>query len=63
MEELYNYMYWGDYNKRMEELASIALPEPWSFTGKNDFAILKNYIKHTFWKLRKEGKIVENETL
>lgn len=61
MEELYNYMYWGDYNKRMEELASMALPEPWSFTGKDDYAILKNYLKYTYWKLRKEGKIEENE--
>ena len=61
MEELYNFMFWGDYNKRMEELAAMTLPEPWSFTGKNDNAILKNYLKYTYWKLRKETKVVENE--
>ena len=33
MEELYNFMAWGDYNKRMEELAELALPEQWSFEG------------------------------
>lgn len=27
MEDLYNYMIWGDYNKRIEELANLALPE------------------------------------
>ncbi len=61
MEELYNFMFWGDYNKRMEELAAMTLPEPWSFTGKNDNVILKNYLKYTYWKLRKETKVVENE--
>lgn len=61
MEELYNFMLWGDYNKRMEELAAMTLPEPWSFTGKSDNAILKNYLKYTYWKLRRETKVVENE--
>lgn len=27
MEDLYNYMIWGDYNKRMEELANLAIRE------------------------------------
>ena len=61
MEDIYNYMIWGDYNKRMEELASIALPEPWSFKGRDDNSILKNYLKYTFWKLREENKVVTNE--
>lgn len=61
MEDIYNYMMWGDYNKRMEELAAMALPEPWSFKGRDDNSILKNYLKYTFWKLREENKIVANE--
>lgn len=61
MEELYNFMSWGDYNKRMEELASLALPEQWSFQGRNDFGILKNYMKYTFIKLRKESKVYLND--
>lgn len=61
MEDIYNYMYWGDYNLRMKELSEMALDEPWSFTTNDDYAILKNYLKYTFWKLRKEGKVIENE--
>lgn len=61
MEEVYNYMVWGDYNKRMEELAAQSIPETWSFHGRNDYEILKNYLKYTYWKLRDENKIIENE--
>ena len=61
MEELYNYMYWGDYDKQMEVLADMALPKKWNVEGKGVYYILKNYMKYTFWRLRKEGKIVENE--
>lgn len=61
MEDLYNYMIWGDYNKRMDELANLAIPEKWSFGKSNDYSILKNYLKYTFLKLRRENKIVETE--
>lgn len=61
MEELYNYMYWGDYDKHMEALAKMALPEVWDIEGKGAYYILKNYMKFTYWRLRKEGKVVENE--
>lgn len=61
MEELYNYMYWGDYDKRMDELSEIALSETWNVVGKGTNYILKNYLKYTFWKLRTEGKVIENE--
>ena len=61
MEELYNYMIWGDYNKRMDELASLALDEPWSFGDQNDLGILKNYMKHTFFRLLLEKKVIETE--
>lgn len=60
MEELYKFMYWGDYNKRMEELAEMALLEKWSFAEKNDYSILKNYMKHSFTRLQEEGKVYED---
>ena len=60
MEELYDHMNWGDYNKHMEELSNLAIPEKWSFADRDDNAILKNYLKYTFWKLKEEGKVVEN---
>ena len=43
MEDLYSYMIWGNYNQRMEELAGLTIPEQWSFTGKDDNGILKNF--------------------
>ena len=59
MEDLYNYMIWGDYNKRMEELANLAIPEKWSFDGADDNGILKGYLEHTFQRVYEEGKILE----
>lgn len=39
-------------------LASIALPEVWCFSYDTDkHSILKNYIRYTFYKLAKEGKV------
>lgn len=61
MEDLYNYMLWGDYNKRIEELAGLAMPEKWSFREATDNAILKNYLKYTFKRLRQQSKIVETD--
>lgn len=60
MEELYNYMYWGDYNKRMEELA-VLTKEKWSFDERNDNSILKNYMKYTYWKLESENKVIRTK--
>lgn len=57
--DVYNYIYWGDYEQRLNELSQIALEEPWSFPGKGDHAILKNYLRHTFNRLQEEGKILE----
>lgn len=57
MEELYSYMFWRDYNKRMDELAALS-PEQWSFSGKNDNSILKNYMKYTYAKLEEENKVI-----
>lgn len=60
--DIYDYMYWGDYNARIKELASKAIPETWSFPNKNDYSILKNYLKYTFLKLQEENKILETDT-
>lgn len=59
--DIYAYMYWGDYNKRISELADLAQDEPWSFTksDKESNVILKNYLKYTFFKLQEENKVIE----
>ena len=46
---VYDYMSWGDYNRKINELANLALPESWSFADKTDNSILKNYLKYTFF--------------
>lgn len=60
--DIYDYMYWGDYNARIKELASKALPEKWSFEDEDDYSILKNYLKYTFNKLQDEKKVIETDT-
>ncbi len=60
--DIYDYMYWGDYNARIKELAEKALSEKWSFEDKNDYSILKNYLKYTFNKLQDEQKVIETDT-
>ena len=60
--DIYDYMYWGDYNAQIQTLADKALPEKWSFEGKNDNSILKNYLKYTFNKLQDENKVIETDT-
>lgn len=60
--DIYDYMYWGDYNAQIQKLAEKALPEKWSFEGKDDNYILKNYLKYTFKKLQEENKIIETDT-
>ena len=49
--DIYDYMYWGDYNLQIQKLADKALAEKWSFEDKDDNYILKNYLKYTFNKL------------
>lgn len=58
--EIYDYMYWGDYNKQMDELATLT-QEEWSSSGRTDNNILKKYMRYTFWKLLSENKIIETE--
>lgn len=60
--DIYDYMYWEDYNAQIQALAEKALPEKWSFEDKEDNSILKNYLKYTFNKLQDEGKVIETDT-
>lgn len=60
--DLYDYMYWGDYNAQIQSLSEKALDENWNFEGRADNYILKNYLKYTFNKLQDERKIVETDT-
>lgn len=60
--DIYDYMYWGDYNLQIQKLADKALSEKWSFEGKDDNYILKNYLKYTFNKLQEEEKVIETNT-
>lgn len=59
---VYEYMYWGNYNERIQELANKALPEKWSFDDKKDYSILKNYLTYTFNKLQEENKVLETDS-
>lgn len=58
---IYDYMYWGDYNAQIKSLAEKALAEKWSFEGKDDYSILKNYLNYTFKKLQEENKVIETD--
>ena len=53
--------YMGDYNKTLEYLANIALPELWSFPAEKDYFILKNYLQYTFDRLQEENKIITTD--
>lgn len=59
--DIYDYMQWGDYNSQIQKLAEKALPEKWSFEGKDDNYILKNYLRYTFKKLQEENKVIETD--
>lgn len=59
--DIYDYMLWGDYNKRISDLADFCINETWSFSTKNDKSILKNYLKYTFSKLQEENKVLESD--
>lgn len=61
MEDLYTFMKWGDYNKVIESLAALALPENWSFNNDGSNSILKNYLSRTFEKLQEENKVIETD--
>lgn len=51
------------YDRKLKLLATNDLPpEKWSYSGKEDFGILRSYLSYTFEKLWQEREIVnENE--
>lgn len=50
------------YTNKLQLLATNELsPEKWSYAGKNDFGILKNYLSFTFEKLWKEREAACDE--
>lgn len=55
----------GNYEFFTNKLALLATnelpPEKWSYAGKNDFGILKNYLYYTFEKLWKEREASEED--
>lgn len=59
--EIYDYIYWGDYNKRMDELATLT-NEEWNYGTRTDNHILKKYMRHTYWKLEEEGKVIRTDS-
>ncbi|MCF8335670.1 MAG: DUF3825 domain-containing protein [Bacteroidales bacterium] len=59
-EELFKFAYFPKYDEQIEYLAEyLAALEQWDFsdTRTKEYAILKNYLEHTFRRLKKEEKI------
>lgn len=57
MEALYDFMYWGNYDNKINTLATMT-DENWNFPGQTNNLILKNYLNHTTKKLEGENKII-----
>lgn len=61
-DRLTNFAYLGNYQDFLQSLAEHAEPEQWSFSGDtDDYSILWNYIRYTFYRLEFESKIVIDE--
>lgn len=54
-----------EYSSVLEYLAKIALPEKWHFgetpNPKNPYPILDNYFTYTFYKLKRDGLVLEKK--
>lgn len=61
MGELYEEIYFGDFNQKINELATLS-PENWNFASRTDNGILKNYLQYTYKKLEEEKKFVVDST-
>ena len=59
MYQLFDFAYFRDFETSIQKLAGMAMAEPWSFSNEptNSFSILKNYLEHTFRRLKFEDKI------
>lgn len=55
-----------EYSSALGYLADMALEEAWHFgetpNPRNPYPILENYLKYTFFKLQKEGKVSESQS-
>ena len=60
MGSLYDYAYCDP--QKIDDLKEKCLPEKWSFSGRGDNSILKNYLDYTFRKVRAEGKLYERDS-
>lgn len=58
---LYDFIYMKDYNKNIEELTKLAMPEQWNFPNETGNTILKNYLSKTLERLQEEGKVITTE--
>lgn len=58
---LFDFAFCYEYEKKIQRLAGIC-PEKWSFGGNSDNVILRNYIEHTFLKLKEECNILQKDT-
>lgn len=56
---LFDYAWFNDFDNSIEELRKLAMNEDWDYklkpTGK--LSILRNYVQHTFSKIKEENKI------
>ena len=50
-----------DYNKNIEELTKLAMPEQWNFPNETGNTILKNYLSKTLERLQEEGKVITTD--
>lgn len=61
---LFDWAYIGNMNSLLSKLASAVLHETWTFKNEDDdahqYSILKSYLLYTFYRLKTEGKILED---
>ena len=59
MKQLFEYSYFPDIDHALRLLEAMAIKEQWSFTGESStsYTILKNYLEHTFRRIKFENKI------
>lgn len=63
--DLETWAYLGPWDRLLEKLASITLPEMWDFDSSESdeghaYTILKNYLVYTFHRLKCERKVLED---
>ena len=56
----YAFIWMGPGSTFFKELAALAQPEAWGFS-EGDYSVLYSYIVQTFYKLRRDGLVLENE--